>query len=83
MCKGSFKSSRFKGVSRKIKWCSKGVFSGFQGCLKEVQREFQRGFKGVSLFHGSVKGVPRIFLGCFMEISRIFQESFKGVSRKI
>ena len=31
----------FKGISRKIKGCFNEVFSGFQGCLKEVQSVLQ------------------------------------------
>ena len=54
----------FKGVSRTIKGVSMdGVFSGFQGCLKEVQwvfeEEFQKCFKEVlRVFQGRVRGVP-------------------------
>ena len=40
--------------------------------MKEVQKEFQ----------GSFKGVSRKFQGCFKEVSRLFHESFRGVSRK-
>ena len=47
----------FKGVSMD------GVFSGFQGCLKEVQwvfeEEFQKCFKEVlRVFQGRLRGVP-------------------------
>jgi len=38
MFQGSFKS-----VSRKIEGCFKRVFSGFQGYLKEVRRNFKIG----------------------------------------
>ena len=55
------KQGSFKGVSRK-----------FQGCFKEVLREF----------HGSFKGVSRKFQGCLKEVSRVFQGPFKDVSRK-
>ena len=48
----------FKDVSRKIEGCFEGVFSGFQGYLKEIQREFQGCFKYVS----------RKFQGCFKEL---------------
>ena len=40
---------RFKGVPTMIEVCFKGILSGFQGYLKEVQRKFQgRCFKGAS-----------------------------------
>jgi len=37
----------FNGVSRKIEWCFKGVFSGFQGYLKKC-KGISRKFKYVS-----------------------------------
>ena len=39
--------SRKLGVSRKIEGSFMGVFNGFQGYLKDVQRVFQGGFKDV------------------------------------
>ena len=69
----------FKGVSRKIEGCFKGDFSGFQGYLKEVQRNYREVSK---VFQGSLKGVLRRFLGCFKEVSRVFQERLKDVSMK-
>ena len=58
------KVSRFKGVSKKIEGCFKGDFSGVQGYLKEVQRNFGEVSK---VFQRSLKGVLRKFLGCFKE----------------
>ena len=42
------------GVSRKIEGCFKGDFSGFQGYLKEVQRNYREVSK---VFQGSFKGI--------------------------
>ena len=53
--------SSFKVVSRKIEECVKGVLCGFQGYLKEVQREFQ----------GSFKFVTRKFQGCSKKDFRV------------
>ena len=68
----------FKGTSRKIEGCLKGV-SVVSRVFERSQREFQfQSFKGVSrVFQGSSKGVPSEFLGCSMEVSRVFQESLK------
>ena len=68
----SNKMSSFMVVSRKIEECVKRVFSGFQGYLKDVQREFQ----------GSFKFVTRKFQGCSKRDFRILQGNVKGVSRK-
>ena len=66
-------------MSRKIEGCFKGDFSGFQGYLKEVQRNYREVSK---VFQGSLKGVLKKFLGCFNEVSRVFQGRLKVVSRK-
>ena len=62
-------SKSFKGISqnlqsnlRKIEGYFKGVFSGFNGHLKEFQREFQ----------GSFKDISRVFQGHFMGVSLEF-----------
>ena len=55
----------FNGVSRKIKGCFKGVFSGESG------KKFKR----------YIRGVLKLFLGGFMEVLRVFQESFYGASK--
>ena len=55
----------FKGVSRKIEGCFRGVFSGLQGYLKEFQR---KSFKFARVFQESLKDVLKIFLG----VSRVF-----------
>ena len=68
----------FKGVSSKIKWCSKVFFSGAQGYLKEVQREVLNVYQWL-MFQGFFKEV----LGCFKEVPRDFQRSLKGVSLKL
>ena len=60
----------FKGVSRKIKGDFESDYSGFQGYLKELQREFQ----------GSFKDVSRKFQGCSRIFFRMFQGRLKGVS---
>ena len=66
LCQGSFKKvssvfhKSFEGVSRKIEGCFKRDFSGFQGYLKEFQREYQESFRCVSrVFQGTFKGISR------------------------
>ena len=77
MFKNSFRGY-FKIVSRKIERYCEGDFNGVQVYLKELQREFQGSFKGISrLFQGSFKGFPRKLLGCFKEYYRVFPWSFK------
>ena len=51
-----------------------GDFSGFQGYVSEVQRNFREVPK---VFQGCLN-----FLGCFNEVSRVFQGRLKGVSMK-
>ena len=53
------------------------VRMGFQGSLKEAQREFQRSFKDVSL---KFLGVSRKLLGCFKKVLTVFQGREMGVS---
>ena len=60
----------FKGVLSKIG--VKGVFSGFQGYLQNLQSKFQGKFKCVS----------RKFQGCSNKDFRVLQGSFKDVARK-
>ena len=48
----------FQDVPRKIEGCFKGFFSGFQGYLKEVIRNFREVSK---VCQGSLKGVLRKF----------------------
>ena len=68
----------FKGVSRKIEGCLKGVlkgisrvferismgFMGVLGLFKEVQLMVQGSLFG---FQGCLKGISRKFQGCFKE----------------
>ena len=60
-------------------WCFKGVFSVFQGYLKEIEREFQWSFKCVSRV---LDCVSRMFQGCSKKVFRVLQWHFKGVNRK-
>ena len=56
----------FKCVSRKIEGCSNGVWSLFQGRLKEAQCGFEGNSQSVSgLFQGSFKGFSKKIDGCF------------------
>ena len=62
-----------------IEGCFKVVFSGFQGYLKEIEREFQLSFKCVSrVFHC----VSRKFQGCSKKVFRVLQGIVKDVSTK-
>ena len=78
----------FKSVLGKI-GCFKGVFSGFQRYLEEVQRQFQVSFKCVSRklkgvsrkIEGCFNGVLSGFQGCLKEVHWVFEEIFKNVSR--
>ena len=51
----------FKGISRKFQACFKGDFSGFQGYLKELQRQLQGKY---------FKGVTRKLQGCSKRVFR-------------
>ena len=55
----------------------KGVLSGFQVYLKEVQREFQGGFKGFSM---KFQWCFKEFLSVFREDSRVLQSRLKAFS---
>ena len=99
MFQGSFKSY-YEKVSRKFLGCveriSRGIQESFQdvsgvflGWLKEVPKEFQQSFKGVSkgfqesswVFHGNLKSVSRIFQRSFKEVLWKFQRYLKEVLR--
>ena len=61
---------KFKGVSRKFRWCFNKVLGGFHGRLTGVLRYLY------------LKEVQRVFQGSFKSFSRVFKESAKCVSRK-
>ena len=83
MFKGSFKGTSricqvsFKGVSRKIEWCSEKYFLGdsrkVQWPLKEIQR----------VVYGSFKAVSRQFQRHIKKVSKVFKGRVKCVSRKL
>ena len=73
--------SSFKGVSRKIKGCSKRPSRAIQVRFKGIEKKFKEFFIGVFMavsrvFKDSVKCVPKKIQIKFQEFSRMFQWRF-------